>query len=262
MATRYFTSDFHIGSSALIDKSAMRDDVRPFKSLDDMHKGLICALSRLHSDDILIHLGDLACIGKDREWIGVDKQTVKTILDSLPCNKVFIEGNHDISNADSYTCGKLLVDKIGKWIVTLQHYPSTHFKFISVDLPTSIKCKGHNIQINICGHVHSAWKIQYDDDKHVLNINVGLDRNKFRLYSESELVELISQGIDYLQYLDAHDDNISFDTWVSNQAKVKAKESADKRIKSLIWLACNKPELLKTSDKEKLAKLNISQCTS
>lgn len=255
MAIRYFTSDFHIGSSVLIDKNAMGNDVRCFKSLDEMHKGIIQAMSRLKSNDILIHLGDLACIGKDREWIGVDKSTVKTILDSTVCNKIFIEGNHDSSNIDSYTCGKLLIDKIGKWMVTLQHYPSTHFRFISVDLPTSIFYQNKQVKINICGHVHNAWKVFYDFKNNVLNINVGLDRNKFKLYSEAELIELIFKGIEYLKHLDSIETKIDFDSWELNKNKEKSKEHKDKRIKSLIWMSQNKPELLSERDKETLAKL-------
>ena len=54
MAHKYFTSDLHFGSSVLLDKNAMGNDVRPFMSLDEIVKGLELALEActLYNEDI------------------------------------------------------------------------------------------------------------------------------------------------------------------------------------------------------------------
>ena len=130
MATRYFTSDLHFGSAILLDASVMGSNIRPFSSLDEMHSHLIGAISKMKKDDTLIHLGDLMCIGNDRGYDGLTKHEARQIINSITCNKVFIAGNHDASNTIYPCAGSLLVDRIGEYYITLQHYPSDHDMYI------------------------------------------------------------------------------------------------------------------------------------
>ena len=246
MSTRYFTSDFHFGSSVLLDKHAMGKDVRPFNSLDSMHKALQKAIRRANEDDVLIHLGDLAGIGKDRQWIGLKNESeLIQMLKDCPCHKIFVEGNHDLNNVKlGASAGKLLVDRLGgQYMVTMQHYPSWHPKYCFVNLPTNLRFNNIPTWINICGHVHNAWKVYYDYNRHILNINVGIDRNNFKLYSESELVILITKAIEYMKSLE-NGPRLSYDEWEQALKQQKADEATEKLIRTAIYLRDNKPECL------------------
>ena len=249
---RYFTSDFHFGSAVLLDKQAMGQDAREFKSLDEMHEALLAACKKLSYSDTLYHLGDFACVGKDRKWVGLDcRARALEFLDFIHANKVLIKGNHDDNNGVP-SMADFLVTTIGKWKVTLQHYPSNHAKFVYLKL-----MKSNFFQINICGHVHSAWKVMYDKHKHILNINVGLDRNNFKIYSESELVNLIERAIRWWKRNDISAHELSYDEWEKAEARDKAEEAREKRIRTLEWLRDNKPELFtpeKASELKSLAR--------
>jgi calcineurin-like phosphoesterase family protein len=246
MSIRYFTSDFHFGSSVLLDKNAMGKDARPFSDLDSMHLTLQNAIRRAGEDDVLIHLGDLAGIGKDRQWYGLKNESeLIQMLKVSPCQKIFIEGNHDKYNAKiASSASRLLVDRIGRQhTVTLQHYPSWHSDYCFVNLPTNLKFNGIPTWINICGHVHNAWKVYYDYIRHILNINVGVDRNKFKIYSETELAALISRAVEYMKSLE-NGEHQSYDEWDKALRRRKADNSRDKLIRSAIYLRDHKPHCL------------------
>jgi calcineurin-like phosphoesterase family protein len=258
MATRYYTSDLHFGSSVLLDKKAMLGDARPFDSLYDMHVALLKAMSIAKKDDVIIHLGDLAGIGKDREWEGITKTQAKALLDSIDCTKIFIEGNHDICNDVYPTAGKLLIEQIGGHMVTMQHYPSDHCEFIYVDLYSKLTYKGQKVIINICGHVHNLFKVWFDDSRNVLNINVGIDKNKFKLYSEADLNALISNAEAYLKCLE-DDETLSYDMWFKHYMKEKNADKHIKRIKSAQYKLMYKPWLLADKEKRLLESLEVSK---
>ena len=258
MAIRYYTSDLHFGSSVLLDKEAMLGDARPFDSLDDMHVALLNAMSIAKKDDVIIHLGDLAGIGKDREWEGITKIQAKAFLDSIDCAKIFIEGNHDICNDVYPTAGKLLIEQLGGRMVTMQHYPSDHFKFIHVDLYSKLTYKGQKVIINICGHVHNLFKVWFDDSRNVLNINVGIDRNKFKLYSEAELHTLISYAETYLKCLE-DDETLSYDIWFKHYMKEKNADKYIKRIKSAQYKLMHKPWLLADKERKLLQSIELNE---
>lgn len=254
MAHKYFTSDLHFGSSVLLDKNAMGNDVRSFMSLDDMHIALQKALARANDiHDTLYHLGDFCCIGNDRTWNGLkDKSTALTFFDSIKCNKIFIEGNHDNNNLN-ICCGKMLIEKIGKYYATLQHRPSYDEKAIHIHAPIAITSyQGYPVYLNICGHCHNAWKVAFDNERLILNINVGIDRNNFKIYSEPELIQLIQLAIQWLSAVE-HDITIGlFDEWYSQHINVRNQHNYTQHVKSAIYKALYKPEILTEKDRKYL----------
>ena len=258
MAIRYYTSDLHFGASVLLDKEAMLGDVRPFDSLDAMHSALLKAMSIAKKDDVIIHLGDLVGIGKDRKWEGITQAHAKELLDSIDCTKIFIEGNHDICNDVYPMAGKLLIEQIGGRMVTMQHYPSDHSEFIYVDLYSELTYKGQKVIINICGHVHNLFKVWFDISRNVLNVNVGIDRNKFKLYSEADLHNLISNAEAYLKCLE-DDETLLYDTWFKRYMKEKNTDKHIKRIKSAQYKLMHKPWLLTDKEKRLLRSLEVSK---
>lgn len=237
---RYFTSDFHFGSAVLLDKNAMGPKARSFASLDDMHAAIVKACGRLKPEDTLFHLGDFACVGNDRGYAGLDcRKTAVDFLNGIKCNKVLIAGNHDENNV-GLTTADFAIIRLGKWTVSVQHYPSTDER---AKLPTLMKTR---FQINLCGHVHKWWKAMYDRQNAVLNINVGLDMNGFELYSEPELVNLIQRAVDWVK----SGSRESFAKYEAALAHKKAAQSREQKLKSYTWLRDNKPELL-TPEKRK-----------
>lgn len=241
MSVRYFTADFHFGGAVLLDKDVMGENVRPFESLNQMHARILSSCARLKKDDTLYHIGDLAYVGKDRCWTGLDCKPTD-LLDGVDCTKIFLEGNHDAGN-DVKTHCRCMLDYVGSYACTIQHWPST------CSCAHIMDCG--NLNINICGHVHNAWKIYFDQYNRTLNVNVGVDRNNFKIYSENELVSLIDSGIAWLKECKKNRDFVSYDFWRKTRDEAKKRESMDKKARTEAWLKTNKPWLLKTPEENK-----------
>lgn len=242
---RYFTSDFHLGSAVLLDKKAMGYKARSFASLDDMHNTIMKACNRLKPEDTLFHLGDFACVGNDRGYSGLETRKVAVdFLNGIKCNKIMVAGNHDENNIGVSSLDFAIVH-LGKWIASVQHYPSTDKR---AKLPHLMNSR---FQLNICGHVHKWWRAMYDRRNAVLNINVGLDMNNFEIYSESELINLIQCAIKWVKF-GARE---SFARYEAALAQKKAATSREQKLKSYAWLRDNKPELL-TPEKRKWLEKN------
>lgn len=241
----YYTSDFHFGSAILLDRNVVGNKARKFQTLDEMHAAILAAAGRAKKGDTIYHLGDLACVGIDRQYHGLkSRKEIIDIVDSLPCNKIFLEGNHDKSNC-GFSSGKLLMAKVGKYNVAMQHMPSDVEDYIDV---------GQNI--NICGHVHTWWKVMYDHVRNVININVGLDRNHFKMYSEAELISLIDLAVEYVQHVNkTFDYGLSYDKWLKGRHAKKAAQSQAARIRSITWKLENKPDLVTADEKRFLARM-------
>lgn len=233
---RYFTSDFHFGSAIMLDKSIMHDKVRKFKNLDDMHNAILKTCSVLKSEDTLYHLGDFACKGNDRQiYKGLNSRAeVLNFFNKIPGNKVMIAGNHDWNNCTPITCDYMVI-KLGKWTASFQHYPSNNIKAKVGD-----KLMNWPWQLNICGHVHSQWKVMYDSRHKTVNINVGLDKNNFKIYSEAELMLLIENVATWMK--SGH--KINYDTWSKLKSQEKINKKQEQVLKSLIWRRDNRPDLM------------------
>lgn len=182
----FFTSDLHLQSSenpGIIDWAH-----RPFKSVAKHDAALIRGINeRCKPDDLLIHVGDFMNYGKNR-GTEAGRNKPDFYLSQIACQVVCLEGNHDPNN-HVRTIGRTLTTKVGRYIVSVGHYPSYDTRFEFVDVPT------HHFfgryKIHLCGHVHDAWRFFVDKktfrDFYVLNINIGTDAWKYRPVSEAEL---------------------------------------------------------------------------
>lgn len=183
----FFTSDLHFQSTespGIIDWAH-----RPFKSVEKHDAALIRGIQeRVKPDDLLIHVGDFMNYGKNRgreSGRAKPEEYVKRIGRQI----VFLEGNHDPNN--HVRCiGRTLTTKVGRFIVSVGHYPASHDRFEVSDIPEY----GHQrVHIHLCGHVHDKWRYKierlelYDGDQDWLNVNVGVDAWKYRPVSEAEL---------------------------------------------------------------------------
>lgn len=185
MSKRFFTSDWHLGGSLLLNKDIMKEDVRPFKSVEKMDAAILrSAHQRAKYDDMIIHVGDLACYGKDRGHAGLEIKPFD-IISKIPATFVNIRGNHDLHNNVKSICDSMRIH-LGKRFpdVSISHYPSMDVHSI-----------GHwrAGDIHICGHVHNKWKHALDVTHQVLNINVGVDVWKYQIISEDELIKYINK---------------------------------------------------------------------
>lgn len=189
----FFTSDLHLQSTespGIIDWAH-----RPFKSVEKHDAALIRGIQeRVKPDDLLIHVGDFMNYGKNRgreSGRAKPEEYVKRIGRQI----VFLEGNHDPNN--HVRCiGRTLTTKVGRYIVSVGHYPSMDPRFELTFLPT-YAAKGYGlIRIHLCGHVHDKWQYYIggfhtyeirDVGELILNINVGVDVWKYRPVSEAEL---------------------------------------------------------------------------
>ena len=181
----FFTSDLHLQSTespGIIDWAH-----RPFKSVEKHDAALIRGIQeRVKPDDLLIHVGDFMNYGKNRgreSGRAKPEEYIKRIGRQI----VFLEGNHDPNN--HVRCiGRTLTTKVGRYIVSVGHYPSTDYRFEYTGTPTYTE-DDFRFHIHLCGHVHDAWRYVWDKS-HVqkfLNINVGTDVWNYRPVSEAEL---------------------------------------------------------------------------
>ena len=184
MAKRFFSADFHLGFSALLDI-----EKRPFNTVDEMNDALVGSCVRLtREDDIIIHLGDLASFGSDNH-LGTKSKGLSVkpyeLLKGIRATFLNVRGNHDLRNRVKSACDSMQLH-LGKRYpnVTAGHYPS-----YDVRARDYVK-RGW---INLCGHVHSKWKHCLDLDRSVLNVNVGVDVWEYMPVSEDELVQYINR---------------------------------------------------------------------
>lgn len=178
---KYFTSDLHLGHRRILEYCN-----RPFKSMERMNEVLINNInSRAKEEDLVIHVGDFACYGKER-GTECNRTNPITYFNQIKANTILVKGNHDINNKVKYMCNGLIVSlgKIGS--VTVSHYPTN-----DLHCPQEFRTKSTQIGYHICGHVHSLWKHYYDKENNKLNINVGIDVWNYQIVSEDELISYI-----------------------------------------------------------------------
>lgn len=134
--------------------------------------------------DLIIHVGDLACFGSDRNHSGLEANP-QSFIQKINATFINIKGNHDLNNRVKSAC-TCLQTSLGKRFpnVTVGHYPSYDIH---------AKDNFREGWIHICGHCHNAWKHCVDVTHNVLNINVGVDVWDFKIVSEDELIQYISE---------------------------------------------------------------------
>lgn len=241
---RYWTSDWHINSEIVRQTSH-----RPWKTAEEMNAAIL-QLTYKHGikmTDQIIHVGDIIQTGKDRGTeIAKDHQlSWEQIFRKCACQLICVEGNHDSSNDVPFIC-RSMKTRVGNYNVTVGHYPTWYEEAAETYVSGHLKTGGYYPTVHVCGHVHNSWQVSYDATHCVLNINVGIDANKYKLVSESELVELIDRAYRWFKAVDTSDKSFktySFRQWENEVAKQKATEAASKNVKMMEWLRVNKPEI-------------------
>lgn len=168
----WFTSDYHLGHANIIDYCK-----RPFKTLEEMEEVIIRNHNdRVKPEDTVFFIGDFyfknSSGGKkgEGELIKADEYIKK-----LNGKFVFILGNHDKNNSLK-TCLRSAVIKLGGEEIFLVHDPINFNK---------------NYRINLVGHVHEKWKIQFENDMNNICINVGCDQWGFKPINIQEILNVV-----------------------------------------------------------------------
>ena len=181
----FFTSDLHLQSTE--SPGIIEWAHRPFKSVEKHDAALIRGIQeRVKPDDLLIHVGDFMNYGKNRGREG-GRAKPEEYIKRIGRQIVFLEGNHDPNN--HVRCiGRTLTTKVGRYIVSVGHYPSYDERFEMVETPMYDSIFGRS-RIHLCGHVHDKWKFKNAVvmDIGYVNINIGVDAWRYRPVSESEL---------------------------------------------------------------------------
>lgn len=184
MARKFFTSDFHLGFSQLLEIEKW-----PFKSIEKHDAALIrSCIQRAKAEDTIYHLGDLASYGFDRHQglnsKGLDVKPYELIKD-IPATFINIRGNHDLNNKVKSVCDSMHMFLSKRYpSVSLSHYP-TYDNRIDPSCLTA--------PIHLCGHVHGSWKYCLDLDHRILNVNVGCMQWRFNIVAEDELIAYLNQ---------------------------------------------------------------------
>lgn len=189
MAVRWFTGDFHLGTSSIIEYAS-----RPFSSVSEMNSHLLCECAKAAPDDTIIHVGDFALFGNDRHGTKCINSRIRQedVLSKVKATFINIRGNHDLNNKVKSLCDSMRTRLGRKYTsVSISHYPTY-----------DPHAKGHfqHGDIHLCGHVHGKWRCCLDVDSMCLNINVGVDAWNYKLVKEETLINyvnfLIRQGPD------------------------------------------------------------------
>lgn len=143
MPKTWFTSDFHFNHKLMAELRGMQ--------LEEMNEMLISKYNgRVKDEDTVFILGDVAFRTKE--------QSPKDFISRLNGKKIMVSGNHDSHNSiDTRLYGAVV--KIGGFMLYLVHRPSDF---------------NQNYEINLVGHIHTAWKIKVLPNGTKL-VNVGVD---------------------------------------------------------------------------------------
>lgn len=119
MSHRWFTADFHLGMSSILEY-----EERPFKTIDDMNNTYIDKCCNVSRDDIIIHVGDLACFKQDRNSKGLDCKP-EFMLKDVKAQFINVRGNHDLNNKVKSLCESMRIHLSKKFPdVSVSHYPT------------------------------------------------------------------------------------------------------------------------------------------
>ena len=183
MAHKFFSGDFHFGSSGL-----MAIEQWPFKTIEKHDLALIRSCQqRAKPEDVIYHLGDVAQYGDDGHYHirskGLDVKPSELLKD-IPATFINIRGNHDLHNKVKSVCDSMHMFLSKRYpSVSLSHYP-TYSEKIDPSCLTA--------PIHLCAHVHKQWKHCLDLDHRILNVNVGCMMWDFKIVSDDELIAYLN----------------------------------------------------------------------
>ena len=129
---------------------------------------------RVTIDDTLYHIGDFCCRGNERGVPG-GRMKARELEREIECRIVHILGNHDRNNGVESGLDSANMTFGGNIKFHLVHRPPTS----PYQVPDGTDCV-------LCGHVHEKWHTQWLGN--ILQINVGVDVNKFIPLTKNEIV--------------------------------------------------------------------------
>jgi calcineurin-like phosphoesterase family protein len=169
----FFSADLHEGHANILKYCT-----RPFKDVDEQHATLVHNFNeRVKPDDWVFHVGDF-CFrnssgGKAGE--GTTEKYYKWRKD-FQGEWIFIQGNHDKNNSLKTPIRRMYL-RHGKKDICLVHNPE------HADPKT---------ELNLVGHVHTAWKVRRLSPKSIM-VNVGVDQWNFRPVTFDEINKALSE---------------------------------------------------------------------
>jgi len=188
---RYWTSDLHLGHAninlyckrpMLLDEYVGEDGKWVGEWVKHMCGAvsdnlLICNMNGVICEtDTVYHVGDFCfktSVKPFKEW-----------QEELRGHWVHFTGNHDENNGVRYGIDTAVVS-IGGYKAFVQHRPIER----NCEVPDFC-------DFVICGHVHELWRVKKIDGH--ININVGVDSNKFMPLTDSDVLGLYTSNKDKL----------------------------------------------------------------
>jgi calcineurin-like phosphoesterase family protein len=232
LSVRFFTADFHVIHPNII-RYAKRPQLKPSDTVidpisgkevwasveiahhraEEMNKMLIReANMRVKETDTIIHVGDFACRGGERGFVGPKTHPME-IIKQLNGRWIFIEGNHDDANSVKTDC-RFMECEIGKYYVGVQHIPlfdpenpvlqrgrpddntewrkEQALKYADAKIRHTRYCQ-ESFDFMIVGHVHNAWKVRKIAG--MWHVNVGVDVHKYRPVNDVEVILLYERAL-------------------------------------------------------------------
>ena len=225
--SRYFTSDWHLGSN-LINKYANR----PFASASKAAEALVanCNCMAKSKSDVVFHVGDFWLHNADRHGVEEDINTFTAGYDDyislVDARLVLLAGNHDDGRNCEADLKSMVIDLNQNYKnVFVSHFPSYH-KHYHGPFGNSQKAP----RIALCGHVHSKWLLNYDRQRHVLNINIGVDAWNYKPVRDSEITELLDYVLREHEFqFTWQQTHAEFDSWKKNNDKLIAELRAQRK---------------------------------
>jgi calcineurin-like phosphoesterase family protein len=160
----WIISDSHFGHNKL----------KQFGRPEHFEIRILNGLSKISSEDILIHLGDI-CIGDDAAW----HQQLKKIF----CHKWLVLGNHDGKSMSWYLShGWSSVNTYFAFNIFGKHILFSHIPKIDI-----------GYDLNIHGHLHDNQHRANDPEilavKNNKQILVAIEQNNYQPYNLKTLIE-------------------------------------------------------------------------
>ena len=156
----WMTSDLHFLHTNIINYSG-----RPFRDVDEMTNVHLRLLQKIHQDDLVVFVGDMA--------MGNFTRSVELIR-MIPGRRILVAGNHDLLKTGE--CKLAREKDLFEAVVPFLFWPGTQNSFVFVshypaELPTGLK---HKYVINYHGHLHQNLHPS-PSTEYIKRINVGWD---------------------------------------------------------------------------------------
>jgi len=198
---RFWTADDHLGNAEItrfchrpwLKKGDLKDDgtwtseATALDCADRSAKGIIRnSNSRVKTEDMVMCVGDFMNYGLVKGVPGL-RLKAEDYLKQLNGTWIIIEGNHDRNNTVKTVARHMFVE-IGGYRVFVSHYPTDN----AAQDPELMAYVRKTCAFAICGHVHDRWQTRFDGI--LMNINVGLDVNKYAPIHDAEVLNIFEKA--------------------------------------------------------------------